>query len=105
MYQPLPYITEDLETLQSRLRSERDPHLRPRLHLLVPLKSGQVTTRRQPAAHLAVHRNTIATWVRTYRDGGLTALLSYKEPGTPAPDIHQYLLHRGVVVAQRTVTN
>ena len=58
MYQPLPAITEDLELLQTRLRSERDPHLRPRLHLLVFLKSGQVTTRRQAAAHLAVHRNT-----------------------------------------------
>jgi transposase len=84
MYQPLPYITENLETLQSCLRSERDPHLRPRLSLVVLLKSGQVTTRRQAAAHLAVHRNTIATWVRAYRGGGLTALLSYKEPGAPA---------------------
>lgn len=84
MYQPLPAITEDLDTLQTRLRSERDPQLRPRLHLLVLLKSGQVTTRRQAAAHLAVHRNTVALWLRTYRDGGLTALLTYKEPGAPA---------------------
>jgi transposase len=66
------------------LRSERDPQLRPRLHLLVLLKSGQVTTRRQAATHLAVHRNTVALWLRTYRDGGLTALLTYKEPGAPS---------------------
>ena len=84
MYQPLPDITEDLDTLQTRLRSERDSQLRPRLHLLVLLKSGQVTTRRQAAAHLAVHRNTVALWLRTYRDGGLTALLTYKEAGAPA---------------------
>ena len=84
MYQPLPAITEDLDTLQARLRSEREPQLRPRVHLLVLLKSGQVTTRRQAAAHLAVHRNTVALWLRTYRDGGLTALLTYKEPGAPA---------------------
>ena len=84
MYQPLPAITEDLDTLQARLRSERDPQLRPRVHLLVLLKSGQVSTRRQAAAHLAVHRNTVALWLRTYRDGGLTALLTYKEPGAPA---------------------
>ena len=84
MYQPLPAITEDLDTLQTRLRSERDPQLRPRLHLLVLLKSGQGTTRHQAAAHLAVHRNTVALWLRTYRDGGLTALLPYKEPGAPA---------------------
>src|ERR671926_227042 len=84
MYQPLPCITEDLESLQARLRRARDPQLRPRLHLLVLLKSGQVTTRRQAAAHLAVHRNTVALWLRTYRAGGLTALLTYKEAGAPA---------------------
>ena len=70
--------------LTRRLRSERDPQLRPRLHLLVLLKSGQVTTRRQAATHLAVHRNTVALWLRTYRDGGLTALLTYKEPRAPS---------------------
>jgi hypothetical protein len=84
MYQPLPYITEDLETLQSRLRSERDPPLRLRLPLLVLLQSGQVTTRRQAAAPRAVHRHTMATWICTSRAGGLTALLSDKEPGAPA---------------------
>lgn len=84
MYQPLPAITEDLDTLQARLRRERDPHLRPRLHMLVLFKSGQVTTRRQAAVHLAVHRNTVALWLRTYRDGGLTTLLTYKEPGAPS---------------------
>jgi transposase len=52
---------------------------------LSPLgKSGQATTRREAAAHLAVHRNTIALWLRTYRDGGLPALLTYKEPGAPS---------------------
>ena len=45
MYQPLPTIGEALDLLETRLRSERDPQLRPRLHLLVLLKSGQVTTR------------------------------------------------------------
>src|SRR5918912_2672545 len=84
MYQPLPIITEDLDLLQTRLRSERDPQLRPRLHLLVLLKSGQVTTRCQAAAHLAVHRNTITGWLRQYRPGGLEALLTSKEPGAPS---------------------
>jgi hypothetical protein len=47
-------------------------------------KSGQATTRREAAVHLAVHRNTIALWLRTYRDRGLSALLTYKEPGAPS---------------------
>ena len=84
MYQPIPPITEALDLLQTRWRSERDPPLRPRLHLLVLLKSGQVTTRRQAAAHLAVHRNTITGWLRQYRHGGLEALLTSKEPGAPS---------------------
>jgi transposase len=84
MYQPLPPITEDLETLEERLRRERDPKRKARLHLLVLLKSGQVTSRDQAATHLALHRNTVGTWLRRYRDGGLTALLTYKEAGAPA---------------------
>jgi transposase len=84
MYQPLPTISEDLDTLHRRLRSERNPQLKPRLHLLALLKSGQVTTRRQAAVHLAVHRNTITTWLQTYRHGGLDALLTPKAPGAPA---------------------
>jgi transposase len=84
MYQPLPTITEDLDTLQDRLRRERNPKRKARLHLLVLLKSGQVTTRGQAAAYLALHRNTVALWLRRYRAGGLDALLRYKEPGAPA---------------------
>jgi transposase len=84
MYQPLPPITEALETLVARLHRERDPKRKPRLHLLVLLKSGQVTSRSQAAAHLALHRNTVATWLRRYRDGGLEALLTYKDAGAPA---------------------
>ena len=84
MYQSLPPILEDLATLQARLHRERDPKRKPRLHLLVLLKSGQVTSRGQAAAHLALHRNTVAAWLRRYRAGGLEALLTYKEAGAPA---------------------
>src|SRR4029450_1851968 len=84
MYQPLPFIREDLDTLQIRLHSERDPKRKRCLHLLVLLKSGQVTSRSQAAAHLALHRNTVAAWLHRYRDGGLPALLTYKEAGAPA---------------------
>jgi hypothetical protein len=51
---------------------------------LVLLKAGQATTRREAAAHLAVPRTTIALWLRPDRDGGLSALLTSKEPGAPA---------------------
>ena len=48
------------------------------------LKSGQVTSHGQAAVHLALHRNTVAVWLRRSRDGGLKALLAYKEAGAPA---------------------
>ena len=83
-YQPLPPISEDLETLTERLRRERDPKCKIRLHLSVLLKSGQVTSRGHAAMPLALHRTTVATWLRRYRDGGLEALLTSKEAGAPA---------------------
>jgi transposase len=83
LYQPLPTITEDLTTLEDHLRRERDPKLKPRLHLLVLLKAGQVTSRDRAATQLALHRNTVAAWLRRYRDGGLDAFLTYKEAGAP----------------------
>lgn len=84
MYQPLPTITEDLHTLEARLRRERDPKRKSRLHLVVLLKAGQVTSRGQAAVHLALHRNTVSAWLRRYRDEGLAALLTYKEAAAPA---------------------
>src|SRR4029453_11902695 len=84
MYQSLPSITEDLDTLEERLRRERDPKRKARLHLLVLLKSGQGTSRSQAATHLAVHRNTVGTWLRHYRAGGIEALLTTKAAGAPA---------------------
>jgi transposase len=81
MYRPLPPITEELNRLQEILRHERNAQRKLRLHLLVLLKSGQVSTQSQAATHLAVHRNTISAWLHQYRQGGLAALLTIKQPG------------------------
>jgi hypothetical protein len=84
MYHPIPPLTAALALFQTRWRRERDPQLRPRWHWLVPRKAGQVTTRRQAAAPLAVHRDTSTGWLRQYRHGGWAALWTYKEPGAPS---------------------
>lgn len=83
-YAPLPEITEDATDLQRWLRAELDPERKRRLHALVLLATGQATTRREVADHLAVHRHTVARWLRCYDDGGLEALLTRAKPG-PAP--------------------
>ena len=82
--QPLPPIADNLDELRRRLHNERDPKLKPRLHLLVLIKAEQVSTRQQAAAHLAVHRNTISNWLKLYQEAGLEHLLRLKEPGAPA---------------------
>ena len=82
-YTPLPAITESLDQLEDRLRLERNPQRKQRLHLLVLLKSQQVRSRQQAARHLALHRNTVAHWLGLYRDGGLERLLSIGQPGKP----------------------
>ena len=88
-YAPLPPIAEAPDELRARLHAELDPERKRRLHALALLASGQATTRRQVADHLAVHRNTVAAWLDRYRSGGLAALL------TP--------LKRGPVPGQRTL--
>ena len=80
-YVALPDIREDLAELQERLRAERHAERKRRLHLLVLLKSAAVTTKREAAEHLAVHRNTVARWLGRYEGGGLEGLLTPDKRG------------------------
>lgn len=79
-----PAIEEPLEILQQRLRQERNPLRKPRIHMLVLFQSGQARSRKQAAEHLAVHRNTIGQWLQRYQDQGLEGLLALKKRGAPA---------------------
>lgn len=83
-YAATPTIAEPVDDLRERLRAERDPERKRRLHALVLFVSGQATTRGQVADHLAVHRNTVTRWIDRYRQGGLDALLTPSKRG-PAP--------------------
>lgn len=80
---PLPEIHESLDDLQQRLRKCRDARLNMRLHLLVLIASGEVSTRQQAAERLAQHRNTIGRWLRVYQQEGLDALLTIPSGGAP----------------------
>lgn len=84
-YRALPEIAEDLDPLQQRLRLERNPSRKERLHLILLIKQEHVTSQAQAAQHLARHRNTISDWLKQYRQGGLDALLQMaprgKKPG------------------------
>jgi transposase len=77
-----PAVTESVEELERLLRAERDAQVRRRIHLLLLIRSGQVRTRTQAARHLAVHRNSIYTWLQVYKSGGLESLLRIQQ-GSP----------------------
>lgn len=79
-----PPIRESIEELEVRMKGERDAQLRRRIHMLVLIRSRKVLTRKAAAEHLAVHRNSIATWLSTYATGGLEALLQIKRGGPKA---------------------
>lgn len=80
-YAPLPEIAEALDDLERRLRAERHPERKRRLHMLVLFKEDPERTRLKVAEHLAVHRNTIRRWLTLYREGGLDGLLTMKPRG------------------------
>lgn len=82
-YAPLPEIAEALDDLERRLRAERHPERKRRLHMLVLFKEDPERTRLKVAEHLAVHRNTIRRWLTLYREGGLDGLLTSMQPAGP----------------------
>src|SRR5512144_199109 len=84
MYCVLPTIADDVETLRRRLRQTGDAEQTRRLHLLVLIAEGRVSTRQQAADYLAVHRNTVSRWLACYEQGGLEALLTVNAGGAPA---------------------
>lgn len=90
MRKELPQITEGVEELSQRLRTERNSRRKTRLQVLYLLKSGQAHSRQGVAALVAGHRHTIGRWLDAYARGGLAALLEVKihsnrQPVIPAP--------------------
>ena len=63
MNKRIPEIKDSLDELESKLQKEKDSDKKRRIHMLFLLKSGQVCTRKELAKHLALHRNTIRSWL------------------------------------------
>ena len=77
----LPEITESAEQLEELVRKEQDAQIQRRYHMLLLLKTGEVKSRSAAARRLGVHRNTIASWLELYEEGGLGGLRKVGEPG------------------------
>ena len=76
MYKAIPAIQETADELKRRQKHERDALKHKRLRALYLLASGQAHQRQPVAARLGVSRNTVARWLDSYAEGGLTALLT-----------------------------
>lgn len=80
----LPQINEAAQRLDRLVRKERDAQVQRRLHMLLLLKTGKAKSRSAAARRLGVHRNTIASWLNLYEEGGIGKLRQIEEPG-PEP--------------------
>lgn len=79
-------ITQSISTL--KLESKKvSAHKRPRIQLLLLIKSGTVTTKQGLALALGINHNTAQSWRKRYHEGGLDLLLSDKRGGKRPPVI------------------
>jgi len=90
----LPEIAEPADKLENLVRKEQDAQIQRRYHMLLLLKTGEAKSRSGAARHLGVHRNTIASWLELYEEGGLKGLRKVGEPG---PDPGQQSIPAGVM--------
>ena len=75
-------IAESVEDLKQMLRNQKSASDKERIQLLYLLKSEQAKTVQAAAELLGRHRVTVQEWLRLYREGGLSKLLSHKpRPG------------------------
>lgn len=88
----LPPITESADDLKRRLRDERHPRKRQRLHLLFLIASRQVTSRSDASRVLGIARNSVISWLTIYQSAGIDALLDLyvaagKSPALSPPQL------------------
>ena len=78
-------IHESQQELEKALKHATTASSKERLQMLYWLQSGQVTSRQALAELLGRDKATITRWLKKYKDGGRSGLLSVKHaPGQPA---------------------
>ena len=87
MNRAVPTITETAEELKTLLKAERDVKRAQRLQMLYLFASKQVKTRKEAAAVLGVHRETLGDWLTLYETGGREGLLKLYVPPGKAPSV------------------
>jgi transposase len=84
MGRPLKISWQDDESaFFQRYRGEKQPDLKPRLHVLWLLRQGSSLT--ETATVLGVHYTSVQQWVAWYRQGGVVEVLSHRRMGQGQP--------------------
>lgn len=83
-------IAESVEDLKQLLRSQKSASDKERIQVLYLLKSEQAKTVQAAAELLGRHRVTVQEWLRLYRQGGLSSLLSHNPRPGRQPSIPQW---------------
>ena len=68
-------ISETVEELKNLLNSTENQKVKERIQTLYWLKSEQVKSENAIANLTGKHRTTVSRWLRSYRSGGINALL------------------------------
>ena len=75
-------VKESLDELSEQLRQAKTPTAKERLQALYWLKQEIAPSIRAIAKAVGKHRNTVQTWLSSYREGGVEARLAVKKsPG------------------------
>jgi hypothetical protein len=100
MRKAMPWITENADALQRRMKSEPARKKRQRLHAFYLVASGQARYRQEIAALRGVHRHSVAAGCRAYAQGGLEHALRYQRP---LPPLHRRITTTALTALQENL--
>jgi transposase len=81
MAKALPIVIKESELQLRKEIKKAASHLKPRIHMLLLIKEGDVLTKRGLAKVIGVDPNSIQKWRTTYLKGGLEGLLAFAGGG------------------------
>ncbi len=87
-------IRERIAELKQLMKSEKNVRRRERIHLLYLYKSGVVQTQQEAANILAIDRDTVNSWLSSYKQGGLRSMLEIKTHSNHKRSISDTILEK-----------
>ena len=91
-------VVTESESELKQLHRSRAAHLKPRIQMLLLIKTGKAYSKQELADALGVNQNSTQSWKHNYEQGGIKQLLSDKrggkKPSIITEEVHQKLSKR-----------